>query len=192
MIAHPFEQWPNHHRLGWGLATLFLTLIAGKALLAIPGDLSTDGAPYGILSLELAGTATQADAIISAWDSDARDRAQLNVFLDYPFIVAYTLLLTAMVVGVIGMHRRAGHVRTTSLARAFAWGVLLAGIFDLLENLGLLYMLRSEPAGIVPRGTWLLACGKFLLLAASLLFVLVAGVIPALWRHCWKDVDGSP
>src|SRR5262245_39361016 len=98
----------NPHLLFWPL--LVATLIVVFIKLKDKSYLLNDTAPAGIVSLELGATYTTDTAIIQSWKSDTLDRtsvtlcqpkprpierlhkARFDVFIDFGFIVLYTLL----------------------------------------------------------------------------------------------------
>ncbi|MEJ0076610.1 MAG: hypothetical protein WDO17_14380 [Alphaproteobacteria bacterium] len=101
-------------------------------------------APSGVVSLELAGTGKKAHEVVDSWKSPPlRRTAYWQVLLDFIFIAGYTALLIAVA---LSAQRAANAAGLTFLAWAgglAAYGGLLAGIFDCLENIGLLAMLAG-------------------------------------------------
>lgn len=114
--------------------------------------LQTGEAPRGIVSLELASTVERVEAIVESWRrtrvgrGTAVDVAKRSIYLDFPFIVAYSTVLAGgcwWVAGVLGRRGLpgAGGVRT------LGWLQLAAGALDVVENAGMLIEIDRAPAG---------------------------------------------
>ena len=55
-------------------------------IFAITGaPLTTEDAPYGVVSLEIAGTVENAQDILDSWDTNAQIRAAFGLGLDFLF-----------------------------------------------------------------------------------------------------------
>ena len=75
LSRHPFDfiplgWWP---RFFWPLLGLTVLLLAVFAITGAP--LTTEAAPYGVVSFELAGSVGNAQAMLSSWGADAKLRA---------------------------------------------------------------------------------------------------------------------
>jgi hypothetical protein len=116
---------------------IILAFLTGTVVLLIllrvqGSSLVNEQAPAGIVSFELAGSRTKAEAISSAWESEGRTKTALgNIRLDYLFIPFYSLFL----------YMSCGTLATGSSSRSrrpgvwIAFGSLLAGMLDVFENL---------------------------------------------------------
>jgi hypothetical protein len=141
-------------------------------------------APLGIVSLELAGDAERAQAIIGSW-KDLGSTAVVQVILYFPFILFYSFALFFF--GLLARQRRVQANKLPELAaaaRVAAWGGLVAGVFDCLEDLGLLMMLGGTIGDAIAARTLLCAIIKFTLIAA----VIGVSTVAALAR----PVGGRP
>jgi hypothetical protein len=92
----------------------------------------------------------------------------LNIWLDFLFILAYTCFL---VTACKAVGDRSGK---TGAARFFARVVLLAGVFDVVENVAMLGRLYFWFGPAAPQVACICAALKFLALAFVLLFLLYA------------------
>jgi len=179
-MFHPF-LWVSESsrtRVFWGFFAIAAALMIVMQLLGAP--LKTAVAPAGIVSYELAGSAAVSQRILASWDARIRAYAGLNLGLDYLFIVSY--------VGAIGMGCSLLAVRIRQRARVLAWtgivlawGQLLAGALDALENVALLRLLvragTADGLSAWPAVARACAIPKFLIVVLSLLYLLVAGVV---------------
>lgn len=167
---HPFT-WlpPERHKAAFILfLILALTVMAVMQLLGAP--LVTAVAPGGIVSFELAGSLSSAQAMIASWDGRAQIYAGLGLGFDYLFMLAYA---GAIGLGCVLVARRLA----TRLGHALAWGVLLAALLDVVENIALIQLLLGQTAVFWPVLARWCAIPKFALVAAGLLYVLGGAVI---------------
>jgi hypothetical protein len=149
-----------------------LTLGVGAALSAAGRPLHTAAAPYGIISLELSGSAAGAQAVLASWDEQARLCAAFVQGLDYLYLCLYgpTLALGCLLAGRV--LRRAGRISVLGRAgRGLCHLQLVAAALDVVEN-GLLWrMLRGAAGAAEPALAAVFAAGKFALVGAGLVYM---------------------
>jgi hypothetical protein len=148
--------------------TLFLML-----LLRWQGSgLITDYAPSGIVSLELAASADKTTSLIQGWTKDGLiGKVRNNILLDYLFIPFYVMLFYTLC-GSISV-RRTG--LSAKLGVLLAFFSLIAGMFDVLENILMMFSSFSLYTSISALLTAMLAGFKFFLLFLALLYVIFVG-----------------
>lgn len=130
--------------------------------------LASDGFP--IVELELAGSVERADAVIADADLDA---VRASIYWDFLFLAFYA---PALYLGSLWAGRHFDSERIQGIARAIACGALVAGAFDIVENLAMLGYLNGW-------GGWdgwpalsaIMAIPKFALVVVAILWIL-AGV----------------
>lgn len=172
-LWHPVELIPG------GPARYVTLAVAAAAFLAVmratnPPALK-EKVPRGIFALEVAGTAEEAGRILNDWGPDLSP-VRSAVWWDFVLILAYgtgLALLCVMAAGAAGPEwlRRLGPV--------LAWAVFAAAALDVVENVGLLSMIRAGPGG--PMGVWprlaqVCAVIKFALIGAALAYLAAAGL----------------
>ena len=191
MVRQPRALPPGFSGRLWVRAALFAIPVAALLAFMAWGPLPADCPRWRpaqctpvaeIVRLELAGTPERAADVMEGWSADRRDQALRGTVADYGFLALYWIPLTALAAWAAGLLRRGvpGR-RTLGMARAavmVAWLPPIAAVLDALENLGLFAMIRAADVArlpaIIPAATAALAAGKFLLLAGSALFGLVA------------------
>lgn len=168
-MAHPFA-WLSDAAQKRALTVLLLVVLALSTFLAVLGaPLRTPAAPRGIVSFELAGSATAAARILESWSPAVRELAMLNLGLDYLYLVAYPAFLALACARVAG--RLGG--RAPGFARGgmwLAWSVLASGALDAIENAALIRILTSGPSDALARIAWVTAVPKFALVFAALAY----------------------
>ncbi len=155
---------------------LFFTLLVMLALNWIGSPLTTQQAPYGIISYEFARTPQQANAIISSWDSPVMLRAAFSLGLDYLFMPLYAITISQAC-------RWASSVlvkRRWPLSSAGEWlagGMWLAAGLDATENIALTAFLFGAQQSFWPVIAYVCASIKFLLIFLGLVYLLLGLVV---------------
>jgi lysophospholipase L1-like esterase len=136
---HPVRWVPPRVRLRAALIFLGLTVLLLIAFSTV-ANLTTPQAPKGMVSLQLAGTLEHARTILDSWDAyGLGGRSGFNLGLDYLFILGYTGFGALGAGGLAdyfaGKDGPQGVVRPACIALVgVAWLVILAGLFDVIED----------------------------------------------------------
>jgi hypothetical protein len=166
---HPFERWPERRRGRWLLALALVYLVVQIAIGAVNRPITTDAAPNGIVTLELAGTPEEATRIVDSWEREgALDEAGVSLGLDFLYMPLYAALLAGLVVGV--------NRRRWKIGSAIAWAPFVAAAFDVVETVSLVHVVDDPSVDGWPAVARAFALGKFALLIVAVLFIVVAGV----------------
>lgn len=154
----------------WSLFLLTLAIMAVLNLVDQP--LITPAAPFGIVSFELAGNDTRAQAILASWDETARLHAAFSLGLDYLFMPAYALTI-GLGAWWAGDALKKKRWPLAGLGMPIAAGQALAALFDGVENLGLALILLAgsgAPWAALARGC---ALAKFGLIFLGLVYAFL-------------------
>jgi hypothetical protein len=153
----------------FGVVALVVTLLM-MCFLARQGEqLETTEAPKRVVSLELAWTKPCAEKIIGSWNrKEVHGVAVKQVLLDYIFIAGYACLLLYTGLAAEKAAQAAGLSSLAHAAHFGAWGGLIAGGLDCLENVGLLAMLWGHPTAAVALMTSAFAFLKFVLAGVAI------------------------
>jgi hypothetical protein len=143
------------------LAALFVGYTG--VMLSIEGCLRRTGGP-GIITFELAGSASRAEDMMRAWGAEGQRAARLSLWLDFGYMLSYGALTAAMV---DRARRQRGH---SAVLPALAVGAV-AG--DAVEGVSLLNMLDGRRVAANARRARTAALAKFAMLAASLGYLAV-------------------
>lgn len=172
MTSHPLISIPDKRRLSIFVALFALTLLVSAILLASGEPLSTGAAPAAILSYEFAGTTAKATEILGSWDAEAKAAAGFSLGLDYVYLLLYSTTIALAIVWLATKNDFTGFLLLA--ANILAWALWLAALLDAVENAALVTMLLNTPADPLPAIAFVCAALKFLLIAAGLLFVVLA------------------
>lgn len=133
--------------------------------------------PLGIVSLQLAGTEASTALILDSWGSDGRAHALFNIVVDFPYLVAYAVLLALLC-------RRAARILPLHAAtgRSCTQAAPAAAAFDAAENLALLAQLHAGASNSAAAFAFICAGIKFALLAIVVTYLGITFFIVALRR----------
>ena len=178
-MHHPLESLRRRVLDGMILPFVLLSLLMLLILNIIGLPLVTPAAPYGIISFELARDEAQAIAVLASWEAPARLRAAFSLGLDFLFIPIYTAALTLTCLWAARFRRERRRFPYSLVVIGMpgillAWAQMGAGLMDVVENIALLRMLLGGVSAPWPQIASLCAFSKFGLLAAGMLYSLIA------------------
>ena len=178
MTRHPFEWIEETSRTRAFFAIALVTVVLLISFMALDIPLRTDVAPMGIISYEFAGDEPALEAILDSWGPVGRIYAGISLGLDYLFLFTY-----AMAIG-LGCVLLGGRLegRWAGLGVLLAWGMIAAGVFDVVENYGLIRFLIGEGKPWWPGIVFWSAALKYVLVILGLGY-LVVGFIAMLIRR---------
>ena len=174
----------------WFRGGVLLGLVVLNALIiswmSRPPMNSVDVVRNGIIDFELAKTEQKAGAIRTAWLAEENAVefpagsgkmaslaaiAQRNIYIDFLFIPSYVLLLSFACFWI------AENIRWDVLSQVgtvIGWGIVVAGVLDIVENLAMLGMLANGPTPLLAALSFWCAVPKFvILLGFAGAFILV-------------------
>lgn len=148
-------------------------------------SLKTAPTPHGILDLEFAYDTAKTSVVVNAWAPanglDNITAAKTNTYFDFLFLFFYSIFLflackkiAQTIQGPVG---KAGN--------AIATGALLAGLLDILENLGMLISLGGHISGTIAFLTTFFSVIKWILALIAVLYVLT-GLLALGWKKFRK------
>ncbi len=168
-MHHPLEKLTPSQRVKAFWALLALTVIIMLVFAITGAPMNTDAAPQGIVSFEVAGSVSRAEAMLASWDTPAQLAAAFGLGFDYLFMPAYSTTVALGCIMAAGVLRRAKWP-LASAGASLAWGLWAAALFDALENVALTIEMLSGVAAPWPQVAWVCAMVKFTLLIAGLIY----------------------
>ena len=169
----------NHRRAVLLIATIMTSLMI-VVMIITGAPLKTNITPAGILHLEFAYTATQVHTVLNAWtphqDTSIIKAARLNTWLDFAFIISYSLLFYQLCRWIIK-----ASFKLSTAGKWMAKASILAGSLDMLENTGMLVSM----SGYITNATALftVACAglKWFIVILVVLFIIWGTI--AIWTN---------
>jgi hypothetical protein len=171
---HPLQLIPNDlaRWLAFGLL-LAITVWLGMKTGGTP---KTEAAPYGIVSLDLAGNEEAADRIITSWNDKGVHDALTSLYFDNFWLLVYsTTIALACVMAADVLHTPRS--LEYNLGIVFAWAQWLAALLDRIENVALERMLRGTVESPWPQIAQWCATPKFLLIIAGIGYVVIGLIV---------------
>jgi hypothetical protein len=141
--------------------------------------------------LQFAWTSTRASEILTEWnkaENGVMRLVRLNLALDFMLIVTYVIgiaLACALAADAIGAARWPG----AGMGGALVWAIIIAGLFDAVENVAQLRMLAGHTTQPWPALASVCASVKFLLVALASLYAFYGGA--AFLFRCFEARFGS-
>ena len=178
---HPFDfippgWWP---RFFWALLGLNLLMMIAFGISGAP--LTTEAAPYGVVSFEFAGTVEQVEKILESWDKAAQLRAAFGLGLDFLFLVVYASTIAfgcGMAAGVL----KRSEWPLSGLGNLLSWAVVLAALLDIVENIALTTVIFGSVVSPWPEIARWCAIPKFALVFIGIVYVIYGGVVALVER----------
>ena len=142
--------------------------------------LANSGFSYGILDFEFAWTKDQILIIFTEWGGAGMALQANGVYWDFLYIIGYSVPLFALIL----LFTRKLSGKIVDIGLYISLTPLVAGIFDLVENVNLLIMLNDTPnfASFVPMIASVTAFIKFGLLLVGAIFFLIVLVLTIIKR----------
>jgi hypothetical protein len=181
LSRHPFDfippgWWP---RFFWPLMLLTIILMFVFSITGAP--LTTDVAPYGVVSFELAGSEANARAILKSWNTNAQLRAAFGLGLDYLFMVVYASTI-AFGCGIVSNLLRRNGWPLSKWGNLLAWAVILAALLDVVENIALTIIIFGTVTSPWPEIARWCAIIKFSLIFIGIVYVIYGGTVALVAR----------
>lgn len=173
---HPFVRLSPRARRRALLVLAPLAVAMMFVLASLDAELRTPASPSGIVSFELAGDGDSAGQILDAWGSQGRRAAARSLRLDFVFLAAYAPGLALLCAAAAD---RADSMRSRLSAPGawLAWGQLVAGGLDTIENLALLRVLGGAAGNAWPALAAACAWPKFALVGAGLMYLVCSAAL---------------
>ena len=158
------------------IGSAIATLAIGAVLVALDLRMMDTGGP-GIIGFELAGTEERAAEILADWGDRGTDAAKASLWIDYAYIVAYTIFLVLAAWATRELAERRGWARMAALGVAVVPFAAAVGAFDAIEDVALLLSVDQHGGALAPRLGQVCAVAKFALFAVTLAYLLTGQLL---------------
>ena len=175
MIKSPFYKLSKQAENKLTVVLLILLPIFIAIMRFFDTPLRNDVAPNGIVSFELAKQLSVSENILNSWGTHARTSAGMSMGLDFLFLIIYAFFIAIL------MHKLNERVwkntKIYKLGILLIWGVLLAALFDAIENIALIKLLLGDVQQVWTSIAFYFASVKFVLLILGVLFIFMSWVV---------------
>jgi hypothetical protein len=122
-----------------------------------------------IVEFEMAKTPDHAQAIIQEWQSNGKfPKVMDSIYADYLFIFLYTITLST---GALFFARICGNELFRHAGKFFSLLILLAGVFDFVENQAMTRVLSGDITVNLVSLAYKMAISKFSLILMTIFFI---------------------
>lgn len=130
---------------------------------------------YGIVDFELAFTSLRAEEILSLWNEEQRKEATRSLYIDFFFIISYVATLVSL--GLLVSYNLQPSFHQVGFYLSLL--PIIAGLFDVLENIMLLRILASpdDISDGVVLATGLFALLKFILIGITVFYIIITTIV---------------
>lgn len=167
---HPLQLIPNGLARWLAFGLLFALFVwLGKKTGGTP---TTEAAPWGIVSLELAGNEEAAGTMIASWGDKGMRNALTSLYFDNFWLLVYSTTIALACVMTADMLYTPESLEY-NLGIVFAWVQWLAALLDRIENVALERMLLGTVESPWPQIAQWCAIPKFLVIIAGIGYVVI-------------------
>ena len=158
------------------------TIISLLLLIAIIGLMRYFDAPLkneicqkGIVSFELAKDLAVTKNIINSWDEKAKLSAYSSLILDFLFLMVYATFIGLLIHKIVKRMKENSFV--SKIGVLLIWGVFLAALFDVIENIALLNLLSGNLNQVWSSAAYYFAVLKFALIFGCIVYILIGWLL---------------
>ncbi len=167
----PFDSFNQSQRKYLAVLSGLLLFIIMMVMTTIEAQLAENG----IVPFELAGEYEQSQVIMQAWGAEGRMKAAFLIGIDFLYIPVYCFFI-GFCCYALSSHFIAQKLK--SLGRILSWLIIVAGLFDVVENIALYQLLRGSASFFWSKIALWCAIPKFGIVIMGILYAL-AGLITA-------------
>lgn len=135
--------------------------------------LQNDVATNGIISFEFAKDLESSISIIDSWDDESKLYAGISLGFDYLFMYSYSILMFYLLRSI---SKRVVKKTMRILGSILSLLVILAGVFDALENYALIKLFLGDLDQQYSSMAFWFASIKFFIITVAIVYIVVFGV----------------
>jgi hypothetical protein len=169
-------MWSNlvsNPRRGFRLLGLFIIMF-GIGALMLPSLGKMDARGVSIFDLQFMRTSENAVGQVARLGPSGVDAAQMAHYLDFAFLLAYGIALSAACVVLAARLADRGRARLAARGTPVAWFAVVGAGLDALQNVAILLVLDGQTGQPWPAAAFGFAAVKFGLLAVVIVYLVVA------------------
>jgi hypothetical protein len=180
-VPDPFRWLGDDGQWRLFLLVSILSIAVMVALDDQGSRLKTEASPWGIVSFEFVGSGEAAARMLAGWGERGRLIAGINLGLDFLFILVYAVALSLGSAIAARSHGRFSTSREI-IGYLIAWGALLAGLFDVVENFALIEVLLGADGDWWPGVARACARPKFAIVGVALAHIISTPLVTR-WKR---------
>ena len=171
MFSSPFSKINKNQEKKLTGVLLVLTVLCIVVLKYFDQFLINDICTGGIISFELAGDIETATSYLNSWGAQGRIAASMSMGFDFLFPIVYTSFI-ALLIHKLNVKLWANH-SFLRVGNLLIWSTFMAGIFDYIENIGLINLLLGNLEESWVSIAYYFAIFKFIIILAGFVYILL-------------------
>lgn len=171
MFLSPFSKLSTNQEKVLTRTLLVLVLACIAILKYFDQFLINSTCTGGIISFELAGDLETAISYMNSWGEQGRIAASLSMGFDFLFPIVYTSFI-ALLIHKLNVKLWKNHA-FFKIGNGLIWATFVAGIFDYIENIGLISLLLGNLEQFWVSISFYFATIKFIIILIGILYILI-------------------
>jgi len=171
MFSSPFSKLTKNQEKKLTRTLLIVTVICIAVLKYLDQFLINDTCTGGIVSFELSKDLETAGSYLNSWGEQGKIAVSIGLGFDFLFPIAYTSLIGLLI------HKLNEKLWSKSsflsIGNGLIWLVFLAGIFDYIENIGLINLVLGNMEQHWVSIAFYFATIKFIIILIGILYIIV-------------------
>ena len=170
MFSSPFTSLSKNQELRLTLGLLFVVVLCIMGLKYLDQFLINDTCTGGIISFELARDIETAGSYLNSWGERGKIAVSLGLGIDFLFPIAYSSLMAILIhkLNELLWFKRPFF----RVGNGLIWGIFIAGVFDYIENIGLINLVLGNMDQFWVSISFYFATIKFCIILVVLLYIL--------------------
>ncbi len=175
MLLSPFSKLSSTSEKKWTLILLFLLVVIIGLMRYFDAYLINSVCKAGIVSFEFAKDVENSKFIINSWNVASTKAAYSSLILDFLFLIVYASFIGLLIHKIVKRAKENSFI--SKLGVLLIWGVFLAALFDVVENIALLNLLSGNLNQVWSSVAYYFAILKFALIFACIIYILWGGLL---------------
>jgi hypothetical protein len=171
MFSSPFSNLTKNQEKRLTRVLLFFVVICIAVLKYLDQFLINETCTGGIVSFELAGDLETAGSYLNSWGEQGKIAVSLGLGFDFLFPIAYTSFI-GILIHKLNM-RLWLNTSFFTFGNFLIWATFLAGIFDYIENIGLINLVLGDMEQHWVSIAFYFATIKFIIILIGVLYILI-------------------
>lgn len=171
MFSSPFSKINKNQEKRLAGVLLVLTVLCIVVLKYLDQFLINETCTGGIISFELAGDLETATSYINSWGEQGRIAASISMGFDFLFPIIYTSFI-ALLIHKLNVKFWKNH-SFFKVGNLLIWALFLGGIFDYIENIGLINLLLGNLEQFWVSISFYFATIKFIIILIGFVYILL-------------------
>ena len=175
MLPTPFSKLSKASEKKWTMVLLILLLVIMGLIRYFDASLTNFVCENGIVSFEFAKDLENSKAMIDSWNAASTKAAYSSLILDFLFLIVYSFFIGLLIHKIVQRTKENSFISKVGVL--LIWGVFLAALFDVIENIALLNLLSGNLSQVWSSIAYYFAILKFALIFGGIIYILIGWLL---------------